>query len=211
MQQQQRHLLTMPMSPMSTVSQAMQSTTLGGQRSTQSAARNAPQATTTDTSPFTSQSGGQGTLFHPPPPPVTQADRDTLKISLAAYPMQPNTQASNAVWQNQLREWKLKHRKNTEVMAITGFQLRPGGAAPGSGECYGCGLVGHRRNSPQCVSGQSTLVNVHSAQSVAASFTSCPPLKSTSSVMWMTNSIGSTINHLNIRQAREMGKGHLHR
>ena len=154
MQQQQRRLPTTPMSPMSTVSQAMQSTTLGGQRSTQSTARNAPQATTTDTNPFTSQSSGQGTLFCPPPPPVTQADRDALKISLAAYPMQPNTPAGNAVWQNQLREWKVKYGENTEVTAITGFPLRPGGAAPGSGECYGCGLVGHRRNSPQCVSGQ---------------------------------------------------------
>jgi hypothetical protein len=152
-QQQQRRTPAMPLSPMSTVSQAMQSTTLGGQRSNQSTTRNSPQATTNNTNPFTSQSGGQGTLFRPPPPPVTQADRDALKISLATYPMQPNTQIGVTAWHGQLREWKAKNGESAEVTASTGFPLRPGGAAPGSGECYRCGSVGHRRVDQQCTTG----------------------------------------------------------
>ena len=153
-QQQQRRLPAAPMSPMSSVSQAMQSTTLGGQRGNQSAARNTPQTTATNTNPFMSQSGGQGTLFRPPPPPVTQANRDVLRLSLTTYPMQPNTQASISTWHEQLREWKAKNGETAEVTASTGFPLRPGGAAPGSGECYGCGMIGHRCSAQQCTTGQ---------------------------------------------------------
>ena len=153
MQQQQRRLPAAPMTPVSAVSQAMQSTTLGGQRNTQSETRVAPQTTTNNTNLFTSQSGGQGTLFRLPPPPVTQADRDALKISLATYPMQPNTQTGMTAWHGQLREWKAKNSESAEVTAITGFPLRPGGAPPGSGECYGCGMVGHRRTAQQCTIG----------------------------------------------------------
>ena len=101
-----------------------------------------------------SQFGGQGTLFRPPPPPVTEGDRDALKHSLAMYPMQPNTQAGITTWQGQLREWKMKNGENTEITAVTGFPLRPGGAPPGSGECYGCRFVGHRHNTQQCTTGQ---------------------------------------------------------
>jgi len=138
---------------MSTVSQAMQSTTLGGQHNNQSAMHITPQNPTNNMNPFTSQSGGQGTLFHLPPPPVTQADQDALNISVAAYPMQPNTQTGIAAWHGQLREWKAKNGESVEVTASTGFPLRPGGAAPGSGECYRCGLVGHRRTAQQCTTG----------------------------------------------------------
>jgi len=149
MHQQQRRIPNTPMSPMSTISQTMQSTTLRGQRGNQSATRSTP-----NTNPFMSQFGGQGTLFRPPPPPVTEGDRDALKHSLAMYPMQPNTQAGITTWQGQLREWKMKNGENTEITAVTGFPLRPGGAPPGSGECYGCRFVGHRHNTQQCTTGQ---------------------------------------------------------
>ena len=42
--------------------------------------------------------------------------------------------------------------KNGEglVTAATGFLLRPGGAKPGSGECFLCGQIGHHRDGGQC-------------------------------------------------------------
>lgn len=48
----------------------------------------------------------------------------------------------------------MKNGENAEITAAMGFPLRPGGAPPGSGECYGCGFVGHRRNTQQCTTGQ---------------------------------------------------------
>jgi hypothetical protein len=146
-QQQQRRPPAAPVSPMSNVSQALQSTTLGGHRN------NTPRANTTHMNPFASPSGGQGNLFRPVPPPVTEADRDALPHSLAAYPMQPNTEVGIAAWHAQLRDWKTKNGESALITASTGFPLRPGGAPPGSGECYGCGIKGHRRTDMRCTTG----------------------------------------------------------
>jgi len=157
MQQQQQRRQTspnVPLSPMSNASNAMQTMSIGGQCGNQPATHSTtPQANTANTSPFTGQFSGQGTLFHPPRP-VTQADRDTLKLSLAEYPLQPNTQAGITTWQDQLQVWKAKNGVSADVTASTGFPLRPGGAAPGSGECYGCGMMGHCRSTQQCTTGQ---------------------------------------------------------
>ena len=153
MQQQQRRMPAAPLSPMSSISHVMQSTTLGGQRGNQSTVRVTVPTTMTSTNPFTSQSGGQGTLFHPPPPPVRQADREALKVSLAAYPMQPNMHDGMNAWCEQLREWKTRYGEDAEITGSTGFPLKPGGAAPGSGECHGCGMVGHHHDSRQCTTG----------------------------------------------------------
>ena len=152
-QQQLRRPQATPLSPMSSVSQAMQATTLGGQRNNQTAAGNAPRVAAASTNPFASSSGGQGNLFRPPPLPVTEADRTTLNHSLAMYPMQPNNTAGFEAWQAQLRDWKAKNGETAQITASTGFPLRPGGAPPGSGECYGCGLVGHRCTDMRCTAG----------------------------------------------------------
>ena len=139
---------------MSNASNAMQTMSIGGQHGNQPVTHSTtPQVNTANTRPFTGQFSGQGTLFHPPPP-VTQADRDALKLSLTEYPLQPNTQASIAMWRDQLQVWKAKNGVSMDVTASTGFPLRPGGAAPGSGECYGCGMMGHRRSAQQCTTGQ---------------------------------------------------------
>ena len=50
---------------------------------------------------------------------------------------------------DQAREWRAKHGEDP-VTITTGFPLRPGGAPPGSGECFGCGHIGHRRDSGLC-------------------------------------------------------------
>ena len=151
-QQQQRRQPppTAPLSPMSNASNVMQSMTIRNTRTAPATTTNtAPNATTANTNPFASSGGGQGNLFRQPPPPVTSTDRDALQQSLVYYPLQPNTTGGNRVWLGQLRDWRAKHGESP-ITPATGFPLHPGGAAPGSGECFGCGLVGHRRDSGLC-------------------------------------------------------------
>ena len=151
-QQQKRRppLPTAPLSLMSNASNTMQSMTIRNTRTTPATTANmAPHATTANTNPFASSGGGQGNPFRQPPPPVTSADRDALQQSLAYYPLQPNTLEGNSAWLGQLRDWRAKHGESP-VTPATGFPLCPGGAAPGSGECFRCGLVGHRRDSGLC-------------------------------------------------------------
>ena len=68
---------------------------------------------------------------------------DILKASLALYPVQPETQEGEATYLEQLRTWRRLNGENP-VSKTTGFPLCPGGAPPGSRECYGCGRTGHR-------------------------------------------------------------------
>ena len=139
-----------PLSPTSNASNAMQSRSIGNTRSALATTMNTTQpAATTNTNPFTNPVGGQGNLFCQPLPPVTSADCDTLRQSLTYYPLQPNTQEGNRVWVDQVWEWRAKHREGP-VTVTTGFPLHPGGAPPGSGECFGCGHIGHHRDSGLC-------------------------------------------------------------
>ena len=111
------------------------------------ATRNTTQPTSTaNANPFASVAGGQGNLFSQP---ITNEDWEALNRSLMYYPLQPNTMEGNNVWQQQLCEWRTKHGEG-QVTAATGFPLCPGGAKPGSEECFLCGQVGHRRDSGQC-------------------------------------------------------------
>jgi len=151
-QQQQRRQPppAVPLSPMSNASNAMQSMNIRNTRTVPATTTNAaPRVTTANTNPFANSGGGQGNLFRQPPPPITSADRDALQLSLAYYPLQPNTADGNRAWLGQLRDWRTKHGEGP-ITAATGFPLRPGGAAAGSGECFGCGMVGHRRDSGMC-------------------------------------------------------------
>ena len=93
-----------------------------------------------------SQGGGGGNLFNarPPRPPATEAEKTTLKASLALYPIQPDTPEGNSAYLEQLRTWRRVNGDNP-VSKTTGFPLRPGGAPPAAGECYNCGRTGHRR------------------------------------------------------------------
>ena len=67
----------------------------------------------------------------------------------AYYPLQPNTPDGNMAWMAQLHDWREKNR-DSFITATTGFPLHPGGVPPGSGEYYGCGHVGHCRDSGLC-------------------------------------------------------------
>jgi hypothetical protein len=96
--------------------------------------------------PFNNTGGSGGNLFNnrAPRPPATEAEKATVKASLALYPIQPETAEGEAAYLEQLRTWR-RINGDSPVSKSTGFPLRPGGAPPGSGECYNCGRTGHRR------------------------------------------------------------------
>jgi hypothetical protein len=96
--------------------------------------------------PFNNTGGSGGNLFNnrAPRPPATEAEKATVKASLALYPIQPETAEGEAAYLEQLRTWR-RTNGDSPVSKSTGFPLRPGGAPPGSGECYNCGRTGHRR------------------------------------------------------------------
>jgi hypothetical protein len=156
-QQQQRRQLppAVPLSPMSNASNAMGSMAIGPQQSTPATTSNVTQpAAPTNSNPFASPAGGRGNLFNRPQP-VTDEDREALARSIGYYPLQPNTTEGINVWHQQLRDWRVKNGDGL-ITAETGFPLRPGGAEPGSGECFQCGQVGHRRDMGQC---RTTAIN----------------------------------------------------
>jgi hypothetical protein len=105
-----------------------------------------PANRTAQADPFSNPSGGGGNLFgaRPARPPATEAEKATLRASLALYPIQPETSEGEAAYLEQLRAWR-RNNGDSAVSKSTGFPLRPGGATPGSGECYNCGRTGHRR------------------------------------------------------------------
>ena len=105
-----------------------------------------PTSQTVQNNLFGNTGGGGGNLFNTRParPPATEEEKTTLKTSLSLYPIQPETPEGEAAYLDQLRTWRRTNGDNN-VSKFTGFPLRPGGAPPGSGECYNCGRTGHRR------------------------------------------------------------------
>ena len=117
-----------------------------------------PPADHVTTNPFAGNVGGRGNLFsapaarssgsfpstsaRPPRPPITDDKIKALKASIARYPIQPDTPEGLTAYHEQLRAWKQAHG-TYQPSKLTGFPLRPGGAPPGSNECYGCGKTGH--------------------------------------------------------------------
>ena len=65
---------------------------------------------------FGGMNGGGGNLFNANPrtpcPPVTEAEKATLKSSLALSPMQPETQEGEVAYLNQLRAWQQMNGDN---------------------------------------------------------------------------------------------------
>ena len=112
-----------------------------------------PASQPTQNNPFGNTGGGRGNLFNTRPtrPPATEEEKTTLKTSLSLYPIQPETPEGEAAYLDQLRAWRRTNGDN-HVTKFTGFPLRPGGAPPGSGECYNCGRTGHRRTDCQATS-----------------------------------------------------------
>jgi hypothetical protein len=65
-----------------------------------------------------------------------------LEQTLSYYSLQPDTAGGRRVWLQQLRNWRERNGERKPT-AFTGLPLHPGGAVPGSAECFGCGKVGH--------------------------------------------------------------------
>ena len=118
----------------------------------------------TTNNPFISTSGGQGNLFYPtqtrpptqtnntPRPPATLADRTALLACIQKYPHHPDTDAGRQAHQAQQADWARTHGLTAYVTESTPYPLRPGTLPVGSGECFTCGLSGHRgqRNGSTC-------------------------------------------------------------
>ncbi|KAG0699449.1 hypothetical protein DFH29DRAFT_788411, partial [Suillus ampliporus] len=55
----------------------------------------------------------------------------------------PDTTAGRTAFATQLAQWNTKWGEHTHVTHETGYPLKPGTAAIGSSECFGCGTHGH--------------------------------------------------------------------
>ena len=117
------------------------------------------------------QGGGQGNLFGPRAgqtptahPTLTPQQIAALRGRLNILPHHPNTEGGRAAYHLQLAEWERKHGRDTKVTEETPYPLRPGTAPVCAGECWICGMVGHRRDrcqvqpgSPTCISQRENL------------------------------------------------------
>ena len=101
------------------------------------------------TNPFTASGGGRGNLFwgqqgstrNARQPNNLEEEIAIIKETISRLEKAETEQA----WMEQVRLWRIKHGDNGRVTKHSGFPLRPGGAPPGSSECYRCGKVGHTR------------------------------------------------------------------
>jgi hypothetical protein len=117
------------------------------------------------------QGGGQGNLFNqrarqapntrPAPTPQQIA---ALRGRINILPHHPDTEGGRVAYQAQLVEWDRKYGRETKVTEETPYPLRPGTAPVCAGECWICGMVGHRRDrcqvqpgSPACITPQENL------------------------------------------------------
>jgi hypothetical protein len=103
--------------------------------------------------PFTAAGGGRGNLFWGQQAGARNGTRQTntasnpdddvaiVRSTINLFPMAATIQE----WMEQVRQWRTKHGDLGRVTKYTGFPLRPGGAPPGSSECYRCGKTGHTR------------------------------------------------------------------
>ena len=126
---------------------------ISGQLGRTTISQNPPEATSTEQNPFMATTGGKGNLLWGQPSvtrggarqqnPIASSDDETVTIrnTIAQFPMADSAQA----WMEQVRQWRVQHGDSGRVTKYTGFPLRPGGAAPGSSECYKCGRAGHTR------------------------------------------------------------------
>jgi hypothetical protein len=82
--------------------------------------------------------GGGGNLFNTKPawPPATEAEKATVRASLALYLIHKKAKPYTL---NNFKPGDICINGDNQVSKSTGFPLCPGGAPPASGECYGCG------------------------------------------------------------------------
>jgi hypothetical protein len=131
-----------PASPTAGIRNQMSRTTI-----TTGPNQNHARTVNTPADPFGAGAGGKGNLFPNtntnPRAPATEAQKAALRVRIAAFPMQPNTPTGLENYRDQCRTWLATFGANQRITELTGFPLHPGGAPPGSGECYVCGKAGH--------------------------------------------------------------------
>jgi hypothetical protein len=154
--------------------------------------------------PFNSSGGGGGNLFNvrPARPPVTEAEKITIRASIALYSIQPETPEGEAAYFEQLRAWR-RINGDGPASKTTGFPLRPGGAPPGSGECYGCGKTGHRRMDCQASSAKRIPLLEANFRAICGSILG----RRTVQVNYVTTSEGDEFAWLNATTSSQQGNG----
>ena len=129
---------------------------------------------------FGGQSGGGGNLFNTGTtrPPASEAEKATLKTSLALYPIQPETPEGEATYLDQLRAWR-RLNGESKVSKTMGFPLCPGGAQPGSGGCYNCRQTGHHCIDCQVESTKKIPALEATFRAICGSILGQPPCRTT--------------------------------
>ena len=75
---------------------------------------------------------------------ATEEEKAVVQVNMMKYPQFPNTAEGRTSYFEQLCTWKAAHGENAPITIDTPFPLRPGTTQVCSGECYKCGMQGHR-------------------------------------------------------------------
>ena len=161
----------------------------------------------TQSNPFGGSNGGGGNLFNARAtrPPATEAEKTLLRSSLALYPIQPETPEGEAAYLDQLRSWR-RSNGDAYVTKNTGFPLRPGGAPPGSGECYNCGRVGHRRLDCQATANKKIPTFEATFRAICGSILG-QPARRIAQVNYVATSGADEFAWLNMESNEQQGNG----
>jgi hypothetical protein len=156
---------------------------------------------------FSGSRGSGGNLFNnrATRPPVSEAEKTMLKVSLALYPCQPETPEGEAAYLEQLRAWRRTNGDNP-VSKTTGFPLRPGGAPPSSGECYNCGQTGHRHIDCQAT-GPKKIPQLEATFRAICGSILGQPFRRTTPVNYVDTARDDEFAWLNIEAAGQQGNG----
>jgi len=126
---------------------------ISGQLGRTTISQSTPAAAPSDQNPFATAGGGRGNLFwgqqSTPRGGIRQSNPSlnpedeiaVIRNTISQFPMAESISA----WMEQVRQWRAKYGDSGRVTKFSGFPLRPGGAPPGSSECYKCGKAGHTR------------------------------------------------------------------
>jgi hypothetical protein len=166
-----------------------------------------PVSQPTHDNPFGGSSGGGGNLFNvrPARPPATEAEKATVRASIALYPCQPETPEGETAYLDQLRAWR-RVNGDSYVTKATGFPLRPGGATPGSGECYNCGRTGHRHIDCPTASTKKIPQFESTFRAICGSILG-QPSRRTAQVNYVSTSGGDEFAWLNMESNVQQGNG----